>query len=66
MDELLGVDPVGALPIRPLEGLDLEAHLLAQAAADEAAHAVGLPAGSLLGVDEQMHLGRRVSRYISA
>jgi hypothetical protein len=32
----------------------------------KAPHAVGLPVGRLHGVDKQMHLGRRVSRYVSA
>ena len=43
-----------------------ETHFLAQRAADESPNAVGLPTGCLHGVDKQMHLGRRVSRYVSA
>jgi hypothetical protein len=39
---------VGPLAGLALGGLDLEAQLLAQRAADEAAHAVGLPAGGFL------------------
>src|SRR5439155_12436345 len=33
---------------------------------EEAPNAVGLPVGGLHGVDQQMHLGRRVSGYFSA
>ena len=44
-------DAVGARSILPFEALDLEAHLLGEAAGDEAADAVRLPAG---GVHESL------------
>jgi hypothetical protein len=57
---------VRAFPIGTLEGFHVETHLLAKAAGDEAADVVGLPIGRVHGIDKQMQLGRRVSRYISA
>ena len=46
-------DSVGADAIGPFEGFDGEAHLLAQAAGDEAADAVSLPVGSGHDVGER-------------
>jgi hypothetical protein len=63
--EFLFLDLVYAVAGLGLRGLDLEAVLLG-GDREETAHAVGLPIRGLLGVDEQMHLGRRMSRYISA
>ena len=57
---LLGSYAVGADAIGAFEGFDGEAHLLAQAAGDEAADAVSLPVGSGHGIDRQVHLRRRV------
>jgi hypothetical protein len=45
---------------------NLQPQLLLQLAADESTYAMGLPAGRFHGVDKQMHLGRRMSPYVSA
>src|ERR1700730_763729 len=49
----LAFDLVEALAILPLGGLDRAAHLLAERAADEPAHAVGLPGGSFHDFDQR-------------
>ena len=62
---MLLVDLVGALALVGFEGLDGVSGLLHRAG-HEPAHGVLLPAHLVQGVDEQMHLGRRVSPYVSA
>src|ERR1017187_9256835 len=62
----LTLELINALAILALGGLNRAAHLLAEDATDEPPDAVGHPPGCLHGVDEQMHLGRRVSPYVSA
>ena len=62
----LSLDPVGSLLPFRAEGLDFQAQFLGQRPADEAADRVRLPARQFHGVDKQMHLGRRMSRYVSA
>ena len=57
------VDPRAVLS---LGGLDRQPHLFPQRAADEAADRMRLPIGRGHGIDKQVHLGRRVSRYVSA
>ena len=62
---MLADDGVNSFAVLTLDRFNLETHFLAQRAADESANAVRLPTGRLHGVDKQMHLGRRVSRYVS-
>ena len=62
---MLRVDPVGALAAFRLEGLNGVSSLLHRAG-HEPADGVLLPAHLFHGIDEQMHLRRRVSRYVSA
>jgi len=50
----LSLDGVAALPVFALSGLDREPHLLADGAADETAHAVGLPT---CGLHQFLHGG---------
>ncbi len=45
---LLGGEAVGALAVITLGGIDTQAHVLFQRAAQEAAHRVSLPVGGLL------------------
>jgi hypothetical protein len=61
----LAVERVEPLAIA-LFRLQLQAHLLTHRPGQESANRVRLPAGGLHGIDKQMHLGRRVSQYISA
>lgn len=63
---MLADDRVNSFAVLTLGGFYREPHLLAQRAGEESAHAVGLPIRSGHGVDKQMHLGRRVSRNVSA
>ena len=56
------VDAIAGLVLRRL---DVELMLLG-GGGEEAPHAVCLPLGCFHGIDKQMHLGRRVSRYVSA
>ena len=61
---MLLVDAVGPFSTLGLEGLDVVPGLLHRAG-HEPADGVLLPAHLVHGVDKQMHLGRRVSRYVS-
>ena len=63
--EYLLLDLIYAIAGFRLRGLDLQA-MLPGGGREETPDRVGLPIGGLLGVDKQMHLGRRVSPYVSA
>ena len=63
---MLTAERIDARAILAFGGLHGQAHLLAERAGKEAAHTMGLPTGGSHGVGKQMHLGRRVSPYVSA
>jgi hypothetical protein len=61
----LGFDAVGSFSALGLEGFDVVPGLLHRAG-HEASDRVLLPAHFGHGIDQQVHLRRRVSRYVSA